>query len=56
VVPGNQMYLPMVGVDFRERFRRPIEAPTQFSPATQATVLHWMLKSTDKPLTPAQTA
>ncbi len=56
VVPGNQMYLPMVGVDFRERFRRPIEVSAKFSPATQVTVLHWLLKGTDKPLTPTQTA
>lgn len=56
VVPGNQMYLPMVGVDFRERFRRPIEVPARFSPATQAMVLYWLLKGADKPLTPAQTA
>lgn len=56
VVPGNQMYLPMVGVAFRERFRRPIEVPDQFSPATQALVLYWLLKGADQPLTPSRTA
>jgi len=56
IVPGNQMYLPMAGVDFRERFRRQIEAPAKFSPATQATVIHWLLRGTDEPMKPAQTA
>lgn len=56
VVPSNQMYLPMVGVDFRERFRRPLDVPVKFSPATQVTVLYWLLKGTDQPLTPTQTA
>jgi len=56
IVPGNQMYLPMAGVDFRERCRRQIEAPAKFSPATQAAVLHWLLRGTDEPMTPAQTA
>ena len=56
VVPGNQMYLPMLGVDFREHFRRLLAAPTRFSPATQAMVIHWLLKGIDERLTPAETA
>ncbi len=52
VVPGNQMYLPMLGVDFRERFKRLLAAPNRFSPATQAMVIHWLLKGTDEQLTP----
>jgi len=40
VVPGNQMYLPFLGVDLREFFRkRPLEKPTQFKPSTQAVFL-----------------
>jgi AraC-like DNA-binding protein len=56
VVPGNQMYLPMAGVDFRERLRRQIETPTQFSPATQVMVIDWLLKGSDERLTPRRTA
>src|ERR1035437_5460958 len=56
VVPGNQMYLPMLGVDFREHFRRLLAAPASFSPATQAMVIHWLLKGIDERLTPAETA
>jgi len=52
VVPGNQMYLPMLGVDFRERFKRLLTVPHRFSPATQAMVIHWLLKGTDEQLTP----
>ena len=54
VVPGNQMYLPMLGVDFREHFRRLLTERVSFSPATQAMVIHWLLKVSDEPLTPAQ--
>jgi DNA-binding transcriptional ArsR family regulator len=36
VVPRNQLYLPDLGIDFREYFRRPEEAVTAFSPAAQA--------------------
>jgi hypothetical protein len=36
VVPGNQLYLPDLGIDFREYFRQPQKEVTAFSPATQA--------------------
>ena len=39
LVPGNQMYLPMLGVDFREHFRRVKEQPLTMSPATQAAIV-----------------
>ena len=39
VVPGNQIYLPMLGIDLREHFRRIRDEVTRFSPATQAAVL-----------------
>jgi hypothetical protein len=42
VVPGNQMFLPMLGIDLRERFARAeIERPA-LSPSAQA-VLLWIL-------------
>jgi hypothetical protein len=56
IVPGNQMYLPMAGVAFRERCRRQIETPAKFSPATQVVLVRWLLKGTNKPLTPAEMA
>ena len=33
IVPGNQMYLPMLGIDLREHFRRQHSAPETLSPA-----------------------
>lgn len=43
VVPGTQLYLPMLGVSLRERFQpRPPEA-TQLSPSAQVLLLHTLL-------------
>ncbi len=39
VVPGNQMYLPTLGIDLREHFRRVHGEVTMFSPAAQAAIL-----------------
>ncbi|MEK6247577.1 MAG: hypothetical protein N2C12_05310 [Planctomycetales bacterium] len=39
MVPGNQMYLPMLGIDLREHFRRFRDEVTTFAPATQAAIL-----------------
>lgn len=44
VVPGNQMYLPDLGIDFREYFRQPATAVTAFSPATQAMLFAALLR------------
>lgn len=55
VVPGNQQYLPMIGVDFRERFRRRRTEKTAMSPAAQALFLLALLRG-DEELTPTSTA
>ncbi len=40
IIPGNQMYLPMIGLDFREHFKK-IHTPREIlSPSTQALILH----------------
>lgn len=40
IVPGNQMYLPDLGIDLREHFRQPHEEAREgLAPATQAMVL-----------------
>ena len=39
VVPGNQLYLPLLGIDFREYFRKVRDKATTISPATQAVIL-----------------
>lgn len=39
VIPGNQMYLPMLGMDLREYFRKPQRKTRRFSPAAQVVAL-----------------
>jgi len=51
-VPGNQLYLPMLGVDLREHFRKLQTASPEFSPSAQVVLLYWLLKGVDEPLTP----
>jgi DNA-binding MarR family transcriptional regulator len=45
LVPGNQLYLPDLGIDLREYFRTPPAAPdTALSPATQAMLITVLLR------------
>jgi DNA-binding MarR family transcriptional regulator len=43
IIPGNQMYLPELGIDLREYFRKPAAAKQKFRPATQAVFLFLLL-------------
>ncbi len=56
LVPGNQMYLPMLGIDLREHFRRQRQAPLTLKPATQALVLDLLLHPDDDLRTPVDFA
>lgn len=45
VVPGNQLYLPDLGIDFREYFRKRSASPeTALSPAAQAILIKLLLE------------
>lgn len=56
VVPGNQMYLPELGIDLREHFRQlRSRSVKSFSPATQA-VLLYVLQHKLKPYIPSELA
>jgi len=56
IVPGNQMYLPMLAIDLREHFRRiRAETPT-FSPSTQVVVLYALLHDAKQVLIPTEMA
>ncbi len=44
VVPGNQLYLPDLGIDFREYFRQPQKEVTALPPATQALFIAALLR------------
>lgn len=58
IVPGNQLYLPDLGIDLREYFRQPqTDVGDAFSPATQALLLRALLtKSTQREWVPAAMA
>jgi len=57
VVPGNQMYLPMLGIDLREHFKKVRSETVKFSPSTQALVIHVLLRGTvEEIVTPAEMA
>ncbi|HOO77214.1 MAG TPA: hypothetical protein PLZ73_04925 [bacterium] len=44
VVPGNQMYLPFLGIDLREHFKKLRAETMTFSPSTQALVIYVLLR------------
>lgn len=55
VIPGNQVFLPSLGLDLNERVRRAPKEVTKFSPATQVLVLK-ALTSGQTELSPSKTA
>lgn len=54
VVPGNQIYLPDLGIDLREHFRAKARPRAQFRPATQAVFIRYLLEEGDAPLSTAK--
>jgi len=56
IVPGNQMYLPMLGLDLREHLKRLRSRKTIFSPSTQALILHILWQKRLDTVTPAEIA
>ncbi len=56
IVPGNQMYLASLGIDFREHFRRKQTAPRQLSPSTQALLINLLIQPEAKRHTPQSAA
>jgi DNA-binding MarR family transcriptional regulator len=56
VVPGNQVYLPMLGIDLREHFKS-VRGPLQsLSPAAQAAFLHVLQHPEKGALSPQEMA
>ncbi len=53
VVPGNQMYLPMLGIDLREHFKRLRSESPEFSPSAQAVLIYWLLSGKEEAMTPS---
>jgi len=53
VVPDKQMYLPFLGIDLREHFRKLKETPTRFSPSTQNVVIYDLIFGKERTYTPS---
>lgn len=56
IIPGNQMYLPSLGIDLREHLRRTREKRPCFSPATQTLLLHVLWHKETEIMTPSRIA
>jgi len=44
IVPGTQMYLPTLGIDLREHFKKPRQDTRRLTPAAQAVLIHALLR------------
>ena len=47
IVPGTQMYLPMLGIDLREHFRKLRPDNSGIRPAAQAVLIHALLRDAE---------
>jgi len=56
VIPGNQMYLPDLGLDLREYFIKKRSKTVILGPSTQAVILFALTKIMTAPVTPTQLA
>ena len=56
VIPGNQMYLPDLGIHLREYFAKKRSKPIILGPSTQAVILYALTQTIIEPLTPTQLA
>lgn len=56
IVPLNQMYLPFLGVDLREYFKKIRQTETTFSPSTQVVVLYYLSQNGQHRLVPTTLA
>jgi DNA-binding MarR family transcriptional regulator len=56
VIPGNQMYLPDLGIDLREYFIKKRSKTVILGPSTQAVILYALTRKITEPVTPTQLA
>lgn len=55
IIPGNQMYLPDLGIDLREHFKKTVRVSIQsLSPATQAIIIHALLDKSNACFNPSK--
>ena len=51
IVPGNQMYLPLLGLDLREYFRNKKPDRSRISPSAQAVIIYALVNGTERVFT-----
>ena len=56
IVPGNQMYLPLLGIDLREHIKGVRSVKKKISPSTQAVILFVLYNWPQEGLTPSRLA
>lgn len=56
IVPGNQLYLPMLAIDLREHLKRLRKKRPIFSPSTQMLILHVLFRKETGAIRPADSA
>jgi DNA-binding MarR family transcriptional regulator len=56
VIPGNQMYLPDLGIDLREYFIKKRSKRVFLGPSTQAVILYALTRKMTEPVIPTQLA
>lgn len=56
VIPGNQLYLPDLGIDLREYFLKKRSKPDSLGPSTQAVILYALTQAMSESVTPTQLA
>jgi hypothetical protein len=56
IVPENQMYLPMLGIELREYYKKMRTQPVTFTPSTQVVAIYLCTENTDNIVTPAKVA
>ncbi len=56
IVPGNQMYLPLLGIDLREHIKGMRSVKKKISPSTQAVILFILYNWPRESLTPSRLA
>jgi DNA-binding MarR family transcriptional regulator len=56
VIPGNQMYLPDLGIDLREYFIKKRAKTVILGPSTQTVILYALTQTMTEPLTPTRLA
>lgn len=56
IIPFNQLYLPMLAIDFREHFKRIHQVSDSLSPSAQVLLIDRLFDESDRTITPKEAA